>query len=689
MQKKSIASPSAAVFLMLLLWGGFPGDRSGVIADTDTPFSAIRAAKKEDIRQPVDPTPAVRENISKQSGKSRYDLRVCERTPPLGKESLYRAVNRSQNLNAYFTEHGIRILPGRESEPAWQVEMSLGGYGYGEASVRVKELEKDAIAVSGSRIEYGHAKLTEWYLNDERGLEQGITLQEPPSGKTGQPLVVEWTVSSSLRARVREKGRDAFFCTVKGEPVLHYSALAAWDATGKPLPAKLEVRNNNAASPSYQIVYVVDDARAVYPLTIDPVFAREKKITASDGTQDDTFGHSVSISGNTVVVGAPQESDIVESTGLAYIFERDHGGANNWGQVKKLTASDGARYDLFGFSVSVSGDTVVVGARGDDSPTLEGLGAAYIFERDHDGANNWGQVKKLTASDGEGGDSFGYSVSVSGDTIVVGAPFDGDHGPRSGAAYIFERNYGGANNWGEVKKITGWDVATNDEFGFSVSIGGDVLVAGIPYDDDGGDCSGSAAIFDRNENGPDNWGQIKKLNAFDGDVGDAFGMAVFIGGDTIVVGASGDDDQGIGSGSAYVYGRDEGGPGSWQVVKKIIPSDGEEGDDFGRSVSAGGNRVVVGAVGDDDRASWSGAAYIFGQDHGGSDNWGELGKITASDGAEEDGFGVSVAFSVDTIAVGAYRADSVTAGTDSGAAYVFSPGLAIHPGVLPLLLLDD
>ena len=163
-----------------------------------------------------------------------------------------------------------------------------------------------------------------------------------------------------------------------------------------------------------QISLLIDDTEAVYPLRVDPLFTQTKKLTASDAAENDRFGYSVATNGDTVVVGAYSKNS---NTGAAYIFERNQGGAENWGQVQKLTANDAAVNDQFGRSVAIDVDTVVVGAGRKNFST----GAAYVFERNQGGAENWGQVQKLTASDAAGADNFGRSVSINADTVVVGA----------------------------------------------------------------------------------------------------------------------------------------------------------------------------------------------------------------------------------------------------------------------------
>jgi hypothetical protein len=283
--------------------------------------------------------------------------------------------------------------------------------------------------------------------------------------------------------------------------------------------------------------------------------AEIQRLTASDGAAGYRFGWSVAINGDTAVVGADRHDD--SQKGSAYVFERNQGGADNWGQVKRLAASDGAADDNFGVSVAIDGDTVVVGAYRDDVGSYTDQGSVYVFMRDQGGAGNWGQVIKLTAIDGARSDSFGVSVAIDGDTVIVGAYGDNvSYSPSQGSAYVFARNQGGADNWGQVIKLTASDGAAFDRLGLSVAVDGDTAVVGAYHDDIGryGDRQGSAYLFGRNQGGADNWGQVIKLTASDGAAEDYFGCSVAIGGDTVVVGAYNDEIQRcIASGSAYVF----------------------------------------------------------------------------------------------------------------------------------------
>ena len=372
----------------------------------------------------------------------------------------------------------------------------------------------------------------------------------------------------------------------------------------------------------------------------------QHKLLASDGATSDNFSYyAVAVSGDTVVVGAYLDDDKGANSGSAYVY-RWNGGA--WVETK-LTASDGAAGDYFGYAVAVSGDTVVVGAYLDDDKGANS-GSAYVY-RWNGGA--WVETK-LTASDGAAGDYFGYAVAVSGDTLVVGAYEDDDKGSRSGAAYVYRWN---GSAWVQTK-LTASDGAVNDIFGEAMAVSGDTVVVGAYGDDDKGTDSGAAYVYRWNGSA---WVQTK-LTASDGATSDYFGEAVAVSGDTVVVGALYDDDKGAESGSAYVY-RWNGG--AW-VETKLTASDGVAGDYFGHSVAISGDTVVIGSAYDDDKGANSGAAYVY---RWNGSAWVQT-KLTASDGAASDYFGDAVAASGGTLVVGAWGDDDL--GGNAGAAYLFT-----------------
>jgi len=381
---------------------------------------------------------------------------------------------------------------------------------------------------------------------------------------------------------------------------------------------------------------------------------QQDKLTASDGAASDLFGISVSTSGDYAIVGAHQDDDKGTNSGSAYIFARDALNCSDWGQMVKLTASDGADNDYFGSSVSIGGNYAIVGSYSDDDKG-NGSGSAYIFKYD---GTTWSQRQKLTAADGTASDCFAYSVSISGDYAIVGAYLDDDKGTDSGSAYIFFKYDG--TTWSQQQKLTASDGAASDNFGYSVSISGDYAIVGSYGDDDKGNGSGSAYIFKRDGEA---WVQQAKLTALDGAVGDFFGQSVSISGDYAIVGAYLDDDKGNNSGSAYIFKRSG---ATWVQQAKLIALDGAAGDYFGYSVSISGDYAIVGVILDDDKGADSGSAYIFKYD---GTTWSLQQKWTASDGAANDNFGISVSISGDSAIVGAHFDDD--RGSNSGSAYMF------------------
>ncbi len=324
---------------------------------------------------------------------------------------------------------------------------------------------------------------------------------------------------------------------------------------------------------------------------IEPECNNLFKLHAPDGATEDFFGWSVSISGDYAIVGSSRDDDNGSDSGSAYIFKLSFDVNDpNWYQPNKLTASDGASGDCFGSSVSINGDYAIVGAYKDDDKGSDS-GSAYIFKRSDDANDpNWYEQDKLTASDGAYEDYFGYSVSISGDYAIVGAYGDDDPGSQSGSAYIFKRSDDPNDpNWYQKDKLKASDAAHYDEFGFSVSINGDYAIIGAFYDDDKGSCSGSAYIFTPNNIDPNNWIQQAKLTASDGASYDKFGYSVSINGDYAIVGA---DEVGNYSGSAYIYKREG---INWIEQDKLTASDAGGGDFFGISVSIDGDYAITGA----------------------------------------------------------------------------------------------
>ncbi len=256
------------------------------------------------------------------------------------------------------------------------------------------------------------------------------------------------------------------------------------------------------------------------------------KLLPNDGAASDEFGYSVAISGTTAIVGAFADDDNGPYSGSAYLFDITTGE-----QLFKLLPSDGAANDLFGYSVAISGTTAIVGADWHDE-NGPFSGSAYLFD-----TNTGQQLFKLLPNDGAAYDLFGFSVAISGAIAIVGAWHHDDNGEHSGSAYLFDITTGE-----QLFKLLPNDGAAFDEFGFSVAISGAIAIVGARFDDDNGNNSGSAYLFDTTTGQ-----QIAKLLAVDGAADDRFGLSVAISDSTAIAGALLDDDNGDNSGSAYLF----------------------------------------------------------------------------------------------------------------------------------------
>lgn len=318
-------------------------------------------------------------------------------------------------------------------------------------------------------------------------------------------------------------------------------------------------------------------------------WTQQAKLISDGSMLADRFGNSVSIDNDYAVVGAYRDSVSAKASGSAYIFKRNGG---LWTQQVKLTASDGDTNDIFGCSVSISGDYAILGAEGDDDKGSD-AGSTYIFKRD---GESWIQQSKLLADDGAKYDDFGKSVCISGDYAIIGAEGVGQYG----SAYIFKRD---GENWIQQAKLIDADSVNGDHFGESVSICGYYAIVGASWG--GENRSGSAYIFVRNG---DLWTQQARLAAKDSAGWDYFGKSVYISGDYAIMGSSWDDDNGDYSGSAYIFKRDG---GSWVQHQKVTAGDGAVRDFFGRSVSVWEDYAVVGSYLDDDNGDNSGSAYVY------------------------------------------------------------------------------
>jgi hypothetical protein len=377
----------------------------------------------------------------------------------------------------------------------------------------------------------------------------------------------------------------------------------------------------------------------------------ETKLVPADTTLTDALGAGVAVSGDAALLGAPWDGDLGKRSGSAYVFERD-GLSGEWVQATKLRASNGAVEDLFGTAVAVDGTTAVVGAPGNSARGRQ-AGSAYVFERRPQGG--WVEVRRLNASDAAAGDAFGTSVAISGDTIIVGAPRDDRSISDAGAAYVFERNRGAPDLWGQAGQLVSSDAGGNELFGWSAAVDGDRAIVGAPADNG----SGRAYVFARAATG--GWSQVRRIAVPGTQPLDDFGWSVAIQDGVAIVGARRGTQDGIRSGWVGVFEQRVGGIDGWRKTSQFVASDAAAGDLFGSSIAMARDMVLVGAPGNGDAGARSGAVYLF-QDAGG---FSEVRKLTASDGRAQDYLGRSVAL-------------------DGGAALVGAPGSLVDAPGLPI-----
>jgi hypothetical protein len=450
------------------------------------------------------------------------------------------------------------------------------------------------------------------------------------------PQDVDFTIENRGNASLAISNYP-YHVSISGNDAAYFSVVTQPETVVPPGGSTVfTVRFNPEEFRNYSAVLTLgnnDPARSSYAINI--VTQKCMKRTASDGNAGDNFGNSVAIDGNYAIVGAIYDDDSHISQGSAYIYFWD---GEKWTQQAKLTSSAPSTQEYFGSSVSISGDYAVVGAEG----YFARRGRAYVFMRS---GTTWSEIQVLSVADTIGDtpaefDSFGCSVAISGNYLIVGTL-------NKQAAYIYSHG----TTWKVQNKLSG-----GSAFGATVSLCGDHAIVGA-YGVDS--YKGAAYVFKRN--GTDWSISPQTLTADDGVANAIFGRSVSIYGDFALVGANGANS---GNGAAYVFARNG---NSWVQQSKISASDGANGDEFGTSVSIWGNKCVVGAYRDDnDMGIDSGSAYVYYFDGSG---WSLLRKITARDGGVDEYFGTSVALSGSILLVGARHFDDGGASGATGSVY--------------------
>jgi hypothetical protein len=528
--------------------------------------------------------------------------------------------------------------------------------------------------ISDVRVAVIHDRdLSEWFINSPVGIEQGFRLmrafEKPKNGRYGSTrdsFELHFKLGGDLIPEITAQGLD--FKDRSGQVRIHYRQLLAYDANHQILPARFRLTGNHLS-------ISVDTTGAAYPVIIDPVFGSEQPLAAGDAAAEDQFGSAVSVDADTIVVGAPLV-DLVTSTdaGAAYVFVRDPS-TGIFIQQQKLTAGDAAAGDRFGSAVHVDGNTLVVGSPLADLGTSFDAGAVYVFTRDPLIANNpWTQQQKLTAADSAADDRFGNSVHIEGNTVVGGAPRkDAGTSNATGAVYVFTRDPDVlVFPWIQQQKLTADDASADDQFGTSVSISGSTIVAGAPLADLGTSFdAGALYVFTRDQTlSLDPWTQRQKLTASNAGADDRLGTSVSLDANTILAGAPRADTSGAtDAGAAYVFTRDSILPNfrQDQILNARNPGSNNQ---FGTSVFVDGQTAIIGApLADISTSTDAGRAFFF-ERNPLSGNWSQkqiLGTLNPEALSE---FGGAVAVNAVSIVIGSAKRDQGTSNS-AGAAFVY------------------
>jgi FG-GAP repeat protein len=529
---------------------------------------------------PARPVAGARHGLSSlpAAAQSPISAALGRDEPAYGVLGLH-ARNPAQRLRVAFSRRGVTVADGEA-----RLGMVLTAYGYASA---LKPLAPSiAPRASGNRVSYRRRLLTEWYVNGPLGLEQGFDVTARPTGGRG-PLTLSLAISGNLSSRLQH---DSVLLAGRGV-ALRYDGLLVTDARGHTLRAWLQLLRGH-------MLIRIDDRGAAYPLRIDP-FIQQAELSASNGAEGDQLGYSVAVSGSTIVAGAPFHkvgTNIYQ--GAAYVFTPHSGKWANMTQTAELTASDGTEEDSLGYSVAISGDTIVAGAPYHEVGSNTRQGAAYVFTMPAGGWENTTQTAELTASDGAGDDQLGYSVAIAENTVVAGAPFHKvGSDTNQGAAYVFTTPPGGWANTNQTAQLTASDGAENDQLGYSVAIAENTVVAGAPRHTVGSNTSqGAAYVFTMPAGGWENTTQTAELSASDGGQSDQLGSSVAISDGTIVAGAPYHDlGWNLFQGMTYLFTPGGGGWTNATQTEELSASDGTGGDRLGSSVAISEKTIVAGA----------------------------------------------------------------------------------------------
>ncbi len=567
--------------------------------------------------------------VQRKIKAAEYDITTREKKTLSGAQASWQAPNRAHNFRTHFTGRGIRVVPrGSGGTPAWTWTLVFAGYGAGQSPQPAGDAEAK---VNGNRVEYRRGDISEWYLNDVRGLEQGFTLHGPPSGaQAGEgEIVISMKIGGDLQSVLNASTGAVDFYSEKGVPVLEFGGLHAVDAAGRVLPARFAV---NGA-----LLDILVDARdALYPINVDPILTSLAWTTESDQF-DAQLGISVATAGDVngdgygdVIVAAHYFDNGQENEGRAYLFL---GSASGLSTTPAWTAEGDQANAHFGCSVATAGDVngdghsdVIIGASSfSNGQTAEGR--AYLFLGTASGLS---ATPAWTAEGDQDNAAFGYSVATAGDVngdgyddVIIGAPnfYNGEY--REGRVFLFLGSASG------LYATPTWTAESNQVyayFGYSVATAGDVngdgyadVIIGAYFFSNGESYEGRAFVYLGGASGlsptPAWTAESNQANAYFGNSVASAGDVNGDGYDDVIVGAYFFSNGETYEGRAFVY---LGGASGLSPTPAWTAEANQANAKFGTSVATAGDvngdgysDVIVGAPDFSNGETFEGRAFVY------------------------------------------------------------------------------
>jgi len=521
--------------------------------------------------------------------------------------------------------------------------------------------------IQDNKLTLQRAAMDEWFINDARGIEHGFDVAEPPARSGDDGFSVSMEINTSLIPELLPTERSITFRNPDGEATLFYHGLLVFDATGRSLPASMDIAKTDSR---WHLAIHVDDRDAHYPLVIDPVISTQTaSLISSTRSASEQFGRALSMSGNLLAVGIPGAEGLnpgeinIGAVDLYRFMET----TKHWAHQKRLFPGTPLGECKFGESLELRGENLIVGAPDDDFER----GAAYVFRRDEGGFNNWGQVVKLVAPDGDISANFGSDVAIDGGIAAIGA--DRKTGPGmelfAGALYASFRNPSGL--WSVPDQVTGYLPGANDRYGWDVAVDGNRIACSsyrgqteaTPLD------AGIVVMheFILGENGAPISQSTELIVDNNPSENARFGDSLDFEGDTLVVGSPGTTTiDGDGAGTVEIFREDP--MFGWNWVTELRAANGQAHALFGDSVSFSGTTLLVGSPFYDHSAAQldTGASYLFEKKAGPGNQWGFVEFFPSVLVQDSTYSASSVAISGDAFAVGAPYENHAIDGSSTG-----------------------